>query len=93
MEEKENINMEENLINDNIEEKEQKKIEIVTGNGDLTISPVYEHLEVEKPRPKENRTIVVPEVKDEITRKEDTSSEQSDEENQDIDEDVTNNNN
>ncbi len=40
-----------------------KKIEVITGNGDLTISPVHEHLEVEKPKPKENRKIFIPEVK------------------------------
>jgi len=40
-----------------------KKIEVITGNGDLTISPVREHLEVEKPKPKENRKIFIPEVK------------------------------
>lgn len=60
----------ENLENEKIElEEEQKnnetpqKIEVVTGDGNLKISPVYEHLEVEKPRPKENRKIFIPEVK------------------------------
>lgn len=48
----------------NEEDKEApKKIEVITGNGELTISPVYEHLEVEKPKPKENRKIFIPEVK------------------------------
>lgn len=48
-----------------LEEKKEppKKIEVITGNGDLTISPVREHLEVEKPKKKENRKIFVPEVK------------------------------
>ena len=36
-----------------------QKIEVVTGDGNLKISPVYEHLEVEKPRPKENRKIFI----------------------------------
>ena len=47
------------------EKKEEapKKIEIVTGDGDLDISPVREHLEVEKPKPKEDKTIFIPEVK------------------------------
>ena len=61
----------ENLENEEIElEEEQKnnetpqKIEVITGDGNLKISPVYEHLEVEKPRPKENRKILIPEVKD-----------------------------
>ena len=48
---------------DEKEVNEPKKIEVVTGNGDLDISPVYEHLEIENPKPKENRTILVPEVK------------------------------
>ena len=48
---------------DKKEVNEPKKIEVVTGNGDLNISPVYEHLEIENPKPKENRTILVPEVK------------------------------
>lgn len=53
------------------EEKEKeapKKIEVVTGDGDLEISPVREHLEVEKPRPREDRTIFIPEVKKETNR-------------------------
>lgn len=47
------------------EKKEEapKKIEVVTGDGDLDISPVREHLEVEKPKPREDRTIFIPEVK------------------------------
>lgn len=47
------------------EKKEEapKKIEVITGDGDLDISPVREHLEVEKPKPKEDRTIFIPEVK------------------------------
>ena len=47
------------------EKKEEtpKKIEVITGDGDLEISPVHEHLEVEKPKPKEDRTIFIPEVK------------------------------
>lgn len=40
-----------------------KKIEVVKGNGNLTISPVYRHLEIEKPKPKENRKIFIPDVK------------------------------
>ena len=36
---------------------------MITGDGDLEISPVHEHLEVEKPKPKEDRTILIPEVK------------------------------
>ena len=58
-----------------IENKEEpKKIEVVTGDGeDLNISPVYEHLEVEKPRPKENRQIIIPELKENINRKQEST--------------------
>lgn len=59
----------ENTVIDNCDES-PKKIEVVTGDGDLNISPVYEHIEVEKPRPKDNRTIIVPEVKDNISQEE-----------------------
>ena len=54
------------------EKKEEapKKIEVITGDGDLDISPVYEHLEVEKPKPKEDRAIFIPEVKKETNREE-----------------------
>ena len=58
--------------------EEPKKIEVVTGNGeDLNISPVYEHLEVEKPRPKENRQIIIPEVKENVTHKEEKNNKDS----------------
>lgn len=54
------------------EKKEEapRKIEVITGDGDLDISPVREHLEVEKPKPKEDRTIVIPNVKKETNREE-----------------------
>lgn len=44
---------------------EKKKIEVVTGDGkDLDISPVYQHLEVEKPKEeKKKENIVIPEEK------------------------------
>ena len=55
---------------DEEEKKEEapKKIEVVAGDGDLDISPVREHLEVAKPR--EDRTIFIPEVKKETNREE-----------------------
>lgn len=68
------------VLDKNPENKEPKKIEVVTGNGDLTISPVYEHLEVEKPKPKENRTIVVPEVKDNISKEKEEPLEEENQE-------------
>lgn len=56
---------EEKEQNDLLDENKQapKKIEIVTGDGKLNISPVHEHLEVEKPKPKKNNKIFIPEVK------------------------------
>ena len=58
--------------NDQVDEiKEHKKIEVITGDGNLHISPVYNHIEVEKPKPKDTREVVVPEVKDNIVKKED----------------------
>ncbi len=44
---------------------EKKKIEVVTGDGkDLDISPVYQHLEVEKPKDKKKKeNIIIPEEK------------------------------
>lgn len=48
---------------------EHKKIEVVTGSGNLNISPVYQHLEVQKPKEKKTTTIVVPKVKNNISHK------------------------
>jgi hypothetical protein len=64
-----NENIEENNQTDEI--KEHKKIEVITGDGNLNISPVYNHIEVEKPRPKDTQEVVVPEVKDNVVKKED----------------------
>jgi len=45
--------------------EEKKKIEVITGNGkDLDISPVYQHLEVEKPKEeKKKENIIIPKEK------------------------------
>lgn len=47
-------------------EKDNKKIEIVSGNGKgLQISPVYDHIDIEKPKEKkENKKIIIPKNKD-----------------------------
>lgn len=47
---------------------EKKELEIVTGDGtELDFSPVYEHLNVFKPKPKneneKKKKIIIPEVK------------------------------
>ena len=43
-------------------EKNNKKIEIVNGNGkDLNISPVYDHIDIQKPKEeKEKKKIIIP---------------------------------
>lgn len=49
-----------------MEENNNKDIEVVVDNSgeNLEISPVYEHLNVAKPRPKEDKkNIIIPEVK------------------------------
>lgn len=41
-----------------------KKIKIVSGDGKIDISPVYKHLEVEKPKIQEKKkNIIIPEEK------------------------------
>ena len=47
---------------------EKKEIEVVTGDGtELELSPVFEHLNVAKPKPKseehKKKKIIIPEVK------------------------------
>ena len=44
------------------EKNNPKKIEIVSGNGkDLNISPVYDHIDIEKPKnKKEKKKIIIP---------------------------------
>lgn len=64
MEENKNILKDENIDENN----EQKKIEVITGDGDLNISPVYDHIEVEKPKPKDTREVIVSEVKDTVNK-------------------------
>ncbi len=51
-----------------MDEKEPKKIEIVPGDKkdleDLDISPVYQHIDIEKPKEeKEKKNIVIPKEK------------------------------
>lgn len=47
-------------------DNEDKKIEIVDGDGsELNISPVYKHLNIAKPKPKDNKDkkVIIPEEK------------------------------
>ncbi len=59
--------MEENEKLENVDKP--KKIEVVPGDGGLNISPVYEHIEVEKPRSKDSREVIIPETKDNVVKK------------------------
>ena len=47
------------------ENMDKKEIEVVNGDGkDLDISPVYDHIDIEKPnKEKEKKKIVIPEEK------------------------------
>ena len=45
-------------------ENKNKKIKVVSGNGKIDISPVYSHLEVQKPKiQKKKKNIIIPEEK------------------------------
>lgn len=68
----------ENTIPDEPNSKKSPAIEVVTGNGGLDISPVYDHLEIEKPKEKENKNILIPEVK--IINKEKEAAAETEEE-------------
>ena len=47
-----------------MDEKDENKIEIVSGDGkDLDISPVYDHIDIEKPKDKDKKNIIIPDNK------------------------------
>lgn len=53
-------------MDENIEKEEKKEIEIIQGNvNELDLSPVYKHLNVAKPTPKDEKkkNIIIPEIK------------------------------
>lgn len=53
--------------------EEKKKIEVITGDGsDLNISPVYEHLNVAKPKSSKEKTthVIVPKETKKTSKKE-----------------------
>ena len=52
--------------------KEEKKIKVVTGDGKINISPVSTHLEVERPHRKNDKDIIIPDVKKEIPESKDS---------------------
>ena len=44
--------------------EDKKEIEIIKGNGKgLDISPVYDHIDIEKPKEKEKKSVIIPEDK------------------------------
>ena len=66
---------------------DDRKIEVVNGNGDdLEISPVYDHLDIEKPNTKKKKEIVIPKEK-----KSEEDKEEEDENKDDEVEDTENN--
>ena len=50
--------------------EDKKDIKIVSGDGrDLDISPVYDHIDIEKPKKeKENKKIIIPDSKKNIKK-------------------------
>jgi len=56
--------MEEERNENEIQKEEKKEIRVVSGNPkDLDISPVYDHIEIEKPTTEKKKNIIVPEEK------------------------------
>lgn len=49
--------------NENKDSKKNQKIKVVQGNGKIDISPVYNHLDVQKPKTKEKKEIIIPKEK------------------------------
>lgn len=39
--------------------KKNKKIEVVSGGNDLNISPVYDHIDIERPKDKKERRMLL----------------------------------
>ena len=64
-------------------DEDNKEIEVVKGNvEDLDISPVYEHLDIEKPNTEKKKEIVIPKEKKDLQKeKEDNEKEDEDEDN------------
>lgn len=63
---------------------EKKKIEVVSGNGsDLDISPVYDHLNVAKPKSSKQKPtdIVIPKETNKISKNEKNKNTKKEEEN------------
>ena len=47
-----------------MEEKNGKKIEVISGGNNLNISPVYDHIDIEKPKEKKKeKNVVIPKEK------------------------------
>ncbi len=55
--------MDKNTYNQELNEKNEKDIEVITGDGEnLNISPVYNHVKVDKPdiNRKKDKKIIIP---------------------------------
>lgn len=60
-------------------ENEDKKFEIIPGDGNLDISPVYDHLNNSKPKCNDKpKNIVVPKSKDEKEKEENNDEDNED---------------
>ena len=56
---------------------DEKEIKVVNGNGDeLEISPVYDHLDIEKPNTEKKKEIVIPKEKKKEDKEEDSEDEE-----------------
>ena len=80
-----NENNFEESIDENEEKKEKKDIEVITGDGEnLDISPVYDHIKIDKPDVNRDRKkqIIIPNAKEETDDdSDDTQDEENSEEN------------
>ena len=60
---------------------DEKEIKVVNGNGDeLEISPVYDHLDIEKPDTNKKKEIVVPRIKKSEEQDEEKGEDENEEE-------------
>lgn len=51
-------------MDENEYKSEKKEIEVIKGDGDLDISPVHDHIDIERPdKEKEKKKIIIPEEK------------------------------
>ena len=85
MKDKKNKNIDE-ISSDNNNNNDDK-IKIINGDGKLNISPVYDYIEMEKPKSKNNekQNIIIPDVKKELRKNYENISENDSNNNNDDD--------